>query len=524
MIGKNEDPLVVIVSNRGPFSFTQIAEDIFNVTRGEGGLVTALTGLTQQYDVLWVAAALSPDDQAWAEAHNGEPQMIEDIRLQLVSTDPAAYSQYYNTIANPLLWFIHHQLWNVPLKPDIDSSVWDAWENGYKAVNRKMAEVVAQTIKDEQRPVIVYPQDYHLYLLPRFLSEMVGENVHIQPFIHIPWPGPDAWRLLPRAMRNSILKSLLCSNRIGFQTARDAFNFVQTARFYLDEAHSRGSRNSIEYRGRTVSATAYPISIDVKKVEAMAEESEVHLLKQRLLNYTSDNKVILRVDRIEPSKNILRGLHAFRALLENHPEHLGKVQMLMLLVPSRMEVPEYHHYVQLLTAEAGLINAEYSESLWEPVRIIMGNNYSRAIAAFQIYDVLLVNPIADGMNLVAKEGVLINQRNGVLILSEYAGAFYELGDHALIVNPFDIHNTAETMHEALTMSAVEREERLLALRTQVQKAGIKHWFNNQMEDALRDMSTQARKSSTSATDSAERSAASTTGNGTSTAATASDKA
>jgi trehalose 6-phosphate synthase len=511
------DPLVVIVSNRGPFSFTKEVNEngdvSFKSTRGEGGLVTALAGLMQHYEVLWVAAALGEGDEAWAQANNDEAQEIGGTRLQLVRLDADAYNAYYNIIANPLLWFIHHQLWNIPFKPDIDKATWDAWEQGYVAVNRHMAQVVAKTIKDETRPVIVLPQDYHLYLLPKYLRQMVSPDVHIQPFIHIPWPGPDAWRMLPEAIRNTVMDSLLQSNRIGFQTKRDAFNFVQTGRFYLDDAHSLGSRDSLEYHGRKINATSYPISIDVEKLESMVDQSEVQLLKQHLLNQTSDNKIILRVDRIEPSKNILRGLTAFRALLEAHPEHQGKVQMLMLLVPSRMDVPEYQQYVQMLTAEAGLINAEYSNSLWEPVRIIMGNNYPRAIAAFQIYDLLLVNPIADGMNLVAKEGALINQRNGVLLLSEHAGAFYELGDHALIVNPFDIHNTAEAMHEALTMPAAERETRAQALREQVRSADIKVWFNTQMDDALRDMKTQAKKSSTPETPSAKKSAAPRTNGG-----------
>ncbi|MFW5696902.1 MAG: alpha,alpha-trehalose-phosphate synthase (UDP-forming) [Phototrophicaceae bacterium] len=481
----SSSPLVVIVSNRGPISFTQNKDGSFNQERGQGGLVTALAGVITHYDVLWVASALSKDDEKWAEAHDDQAQEIEGTRLRLVRLNRKAYEMYYNHIANPLLWFIHHQMWNIPRKPDIDKATWDAWEKGYVAINKQLAEVVAEQVQNVNRPVIVLPQDYHLYMFPHFLRKLVGPNVQIQPFIHIPWPGPDSWRLLPEMMRTPIFSSLLASDRIGFQTKRDAFNFVQTCRFYLEDAHSYGSRDSIEYKGRKVQAVSYPISIDVDKVQQIKDEPQTSLLRSRIMSFAGDSKIILRVDRTEPSKNILRGLQAFRELLVSRPEHRGKVQMLMLLVPSRMDVEEYQDYLQAIMAEAGMINAEYSDSFWEPVRIIVGNNYPRAIAAFQLYDVLLVNPIADGMNLVAKEGALVNERNGVLILSENAGAVYELGDQALVINPFDIHSTALAMDRALKMSAAEREKRAKAMNRQVINASVKTWFRRQLDDALK---------------------------------------
>jgi trehalose 6-phosphate synthase len=308
--------------------------------------------------------------------------------------------------------------------------------------------------------------------------------VQIQPFCHIPWPGPDAWRILPAAMREMLLIGLLDSNRVGFQTQKDAFNFVQTCRFYLPDAHSQGSRNSIHYHGRKIEAKAYPISVDVEKVEAIAEEIETKLFKTQLINQIGDNRLILRTDRVEPSKNILRSLQAFRTLLERYPEHRGKIQMVALLVPSRMEVSEYQVYLKEIMAEGGLINADFSDGFWEPVRIIVGSNYNRAIAAMQLYDVLLVNPLADGMNLVAKEGALVNQRDGVLLLSEMAGAFYELGEHALTVSPFDVHSTAETLHQALIMPAEEKSRRAEKLRERVRDANVKLWFQTQVNDAL----------------------------------------
>ena len=347
--------------------------------------------------------------------------------------------------------------------------------------------------------MIVFIQDFHLYLVPHFLRARMGNKIQIQPFIHIPWPGPDAWRILPGDMRNDILHSLLQADRVGFQTRKDAFNFVQTCRFYLPDAHSQGSRDTIFYQDRAIKAIAYPISVDVEKIATIAEEPQTHLLKSQLINFIGDRKLILRVDRIEPSKNILRGLEAYHALLEYHPEHRGKVQMFALLVPSRMEVNEYQDYLKEIMALAGMINAEYSDAFWEPVRIIVGENYPRALAAMQLYDVLLVNPLADGMNLVAKEGVLCNQRHGVLVLSEHAGAYYELGEYAITVSPFDIDGTAEAMHQGLTMPEHERRKRSENLRKIVSASGANRWFLNQVEDAFRALNSQAKKSSTSST-------------------------
>lgn len=483
---KQENPLIVIASNRGPFSFETKEDGGYRVRRGSGGLVTALSALAKKHDVLWVASAMSDADRQWATEQGDQIEEVEEIYLKLVIHNEDQYQRYYNTISNPLLWFIQHQLWDIPRSPTITRQTWDAWEDGYQPINKGFAEAIAHSLVDQdpQRPVIIFVQDYHLYMVPHYLREIVGDRVQIQPFIHIPWPGPDAWRILPAEIRTPMLASLLQSDRVGFQTEKDAFNFVQTCRFYLPGAHSRGSRNSIEYKGRHVGANAYPISVDVEKVKELAEEPQTQLLKSQLINFISDRRLILRVDRIEPSKNILRGLTAYRTLLEEYPEHQGKVQMMALLVPSRMEVDEYQDYLQQIMAQAGMINAEFSDAFWEPIRIVVGDNYHRAIGAMQFYDVLLVNPIADGMNLVAKEGVLVNQRNGVLLLSEHAGAFYELGDHALTVSSFDVYGTAQAMHQALTMSAVEREERATALRQIVEQADVRRWFYDQLDDAL----------------------------------------
>ncbi len=518
-----ENPLVVIASNRGPFAFSANEDGTFTSERGAGGLVTALSAIAQRYDVLWVAAALSDGDRLWAEAHHDQPQTVDETRIQLLRIEPAVYDQYYNVIANPLLWFIHHQLWDIPRQPNFTRDMWAAWHDGYVYVNRLFAEAVARSVTDElrngQRPVLIFPQDYQLHLMPLYLREKLGQAVQIQPFLHIPWPGPDAWRILPQEVRATLFSAMLSSDRIGFQTQKDAFNFVQTMRFYLPDAHSYGSRDSVVYHERKIEAKSYPISIDVEKVEEIVEARETQLLKAQLFNYIGDSRLVLRVDRIEPSKNILRSLQSYAELLELYQEWHGKVRMLNLLVPSRMEVQEYQDYLGAVMAEAGMINARYSDGFWEPVRIIVGGNYARALAAMQVYDVLVVNPLADGMNLVAKEGVLVNQRDGVLLLSEYAGAYYELGDNAMIVSPFDIHGTAHALHRALSMPQEERRQRAEALREQVKQADVNAWFRNQVDHALAAVTSQPNSASTPETPAVSTSAESRTSGGVSAADT-----
>ncbi len=503
----DNNPLIVIASNRGPYAFTETEDGDFKAQRGAGGLVTALWALAEKHEVLWVASAISEADKKWAKQQNGKPSTVEDINLMLIESPSDRYDSFYNMIANPLLWFIQHEMWNIPRTPSLNKDMWAAWEEGYVWVNQQFAESVAAVVQNEtgDRPVVIMPQDYHLYLMPSMLREKVGPKFQIQPFIHIPWPGPNGWRILPEPIRNQVFQSLLASDRIGFQTKRDAFNFVQTCRFYLDDAHSYGSRVSIEYQGRKVHATAYPISVDVEKVSEIAEEPATTLQKNQLMSVVGDTQVILRTDRVEPSKNILRGLEAYRDLLTRYPEHRGNVQFLQLLVPSRMSVDEYATYLKDIMATAAMINADFSEEFWEPVRTIVGNNYSRALAAMQLYDVLLINPIADGMNLVAKEGALVNNRDGVLVLSENAGAFYELGDDALIVSPFDTFGTANALHQALTMPREEKTRRAANMRRQVQQNDVRQWFRNQLSDALSAFDNQSKNDETSSTPSAKTS-------------------
>ncbi|MGD9048932.1 MAG: trehalose-6-phosphate synthase [Anaerolineae bacterium] len=473
---------LIIAANRAPVTFEQTESGTLEYQRGSGGLVTALTGLCRHTDATWIACAQTEADIAWGR---GQVAFDEDATVGVRFLSPAqeVYDGYYNVIANPLLWFLQHSMWDVPRAPIIDRATWHAWEDGYRAVNCQFADAIAQQVLASAQPTLVMLQDYHLYLVARYLRAALRK--HQRPttlhFVHIPWPGPEYWRILPPAMREAILNSLCALDLLGFQTQADAENFLRTCQTHLPRAKVRYKRGSVRYKKHVTHVRDFPISIDVSALRQLEVSAEVAEQRQELEDLVADQKLILRIDRIEPSKNIVRGFLAFEEMLELYPEHRGKVKLLALLVPSRMDVDEYTHYLDGLMATAGRVNATYGDSEWEPVRVLVGDSYPRAVAAMQLYDVLLVNAIVDGMNLVAKEGPIVNTRDGVLILSERAGARQQLEPGALIVSPCDVYATAEAMHQALVMPSAERRERARELCRLVEEEDIAAWLCRQLE-------------------------------------------
>jgi trehalose 6-phosphate synthase len=258
-------------------------------------------------------------------------------------------------------------------------------------------------------------------------------------------------------------------------------NFIRTCQSHLPRAYVKYKKGRVWYRNHATYVRDFPISIDVGSLRQLAESQEVAEYLSEIQDIVGNQKLILRIDRIEPSKNILRGFHAFEEMLELYPEHRGQVKFLALLVPSRMDVDEYQDYLNELMAAAGRVNAQYGTSEWEPVRVLVGDSYPRAVAALQLYDVLLVNAIADGMNLVAKEGPIVNRRYGVLILSERAGARQQLEPGAIVISPCDVYATAEALHQALVISPEERAERAARLRWLIEREDITAWLCHQLE-------------------------------------------
>ncbi len=479
---------LIIASNHGPVTFRKDENgDLQPVRSGGGGLVTALSGIAQHVDACWIASAQSDEDKAWQGGEVPIGEGGESIKVKFVTSDEAAYNGYYKVIANPLLWFLQHSMWDIFRSPTIDRTTWQNWQNGYQVVNRSFGEAVARQILSDQRPALVMLQDYHLYLAPYFIRRVLRPKAKytLMHFIHIPWPGAEDWAYLPPRMRQGILEGLLAVDLLGFQTREDGLNFIRTCESHLPHAHVNFKQGRVWYRNHTTNVRDFPISIDVKSLRHLAESEEVAEQHKAILEQYGGRLLILRIDRIEPSKNIVRGFLAFDELLELHPEHRGKVQFLALLVPSRMEVEEYQSYLNELMGAAGQVNAKYGDSSWEPVRVVVGENYTRAVAAMQLYDVLLVNSIADGMNLVAKEGPVVNQQGGVLILSERTGARQQLESGALIIPPLDISATALAMHQALIMPAEERQEKAGRLCSLIEREDIVDWLCRQLETIVK---------------------------------------
>jgi trehalose 6-phosphate synthase len=476
------DRALIIAANRAPVTIEQAGDGTLEFQRGGGGLVTALTGLCRYTDATWIACARTEADSVWRQ---GSVDLEDGSRIcvQFLSPDGNAYEGYYNVIANPLLWFLQHSMWDVPRAPVIDRATWEAWEGGYRAVNCQFADAIARQVRATERPTLVLLQDYHLYLVARYLRAELRK--HQRPatlhFVHIPWPGPEYWRILPPAMREAILNSLCAVDVLGFQTHADALNFLRTCETHLPRASIKYKRQRVRYKKHTTHVRDFPISIDVEALRQLAASSEVAVHRAELEDVVGHQSLILRIDRIEPSKNIVRGFLAFEELLELYPEHRGQVKFLTLLVPSRMDVDEYRNYLDELMAAAGRVNATYGDSEWEPVRVLVGDSYPRAVAALQLFDVLLVNAIVDGMNLVAKEGPIVNGRDGVLVLSERVGARQQLEQGAIIVSPCDVYATAKALHRALVMPSQERHERAEGLRLLIEREDIAAWLCRQLE-------------------------------------------
>jgi trehalose 6-phosphate synthase len=473
---------LIIASNRGPVSFSAGEDGDLELQRSGGGLVTALLGLAQNVEISWLAAGITDLERDWS---SGPVSLAEDgrsIDLHLVPIEPETYDGYYNVIANPLLWFLQHSMWDFVSSPTITRSTWKAWEEGYVEVNRQFAQALARMIRASSKPSLVMIQDYHLYLAARQLRSTLGRRFSytLSHFIHIPWPGPEDWGILPPGMRQMILEGLTAVDLLGFQTREDSLNFIRTVESFLPRAYVSYRKGRIWYRNHSTHVRDFPISLDVADLKRLSASEEVAQYRTQFAEESRGMQLIVRVDRAEPSKNIVRGFEAFGEMLEMYPEHRGKVRFYALLVPSRLEVEEYQQYHDHFNAAAGWINATYGSSEWEPVRLLLGDNYPRAIAALQLYDVLLVNSIADGMNLVAKEGPIVNQRNGVEVLSERTGARQQLEPGAMIISPCDVYATAEALHQALTMDSEERLSRATRLRQIVEENDINTWFKDQV--------------------------------------------
>ena len=476
------DRQLILLSNRGPATFERDEDGELTARRGGGGLVTALTGLLRHRDALWIASAMTEEDADMSRRHGerGFDVDVEDTtyRIRLVASDAAAYDRFYNVIANPLLWFIQHYLWDLSNVPDIREAERDAWSNGYEVVNRDLAEAALEEIEDSEEPLVMM-HDYHLYTCPAIIRKQ-RPDAFLHHFVHIPWTHTDAWRILPADIRTSIFEGLLANDIIGFHTSTYCNNFLQCCRELMG-LDTDFRRQAVMYDGHETWVRPYPLAIDADGFERVAAGPEVAAYEEEILRRRRDH-LILRVDRADLSKNVLRGFTAFDIFLEQHPEFREHVTFIAHLQPSRQDVPEYVEYLEKIEALVAVVNHRHGTTDWMPIDLRLRDDFEEAVALYKHFDLLLVNAMWDGMNLVSKEGPLVNTRDGMIVLSENTGAHEELGDCALSVNPFDVQEQADAMYRALTASPEERGRRMARLQEIIRSRTPSDWVDDQLAD------------------------------------------
>jgi trehalose 6-phosphate synthase len=472
---------LIVASNRGPLTFERRAGGKLAPQRGTGGLVTALAGALEASSGLWVAAAMSKGDRELA-TRDGPVDLRDegvDYRLRFISIQPRIYDHYYNWIANGLLWFVHHYLWDTVRSPSFSRDIQRAWDD-YANVNRIFADVLAAEGARRRLSPVYLVQDYHLSLVPRLLRERMP-NALIAHFSHTPFAGSTYLRVLPARIRESLLRGLLGADVLGFHSQDWASNFLMSARS-VPGARVDLARWRISYEGREILVRTHPVSVDLGPMRQLAASEEVATLRRELAAWAGDAKLILRVDRLELTKNIVRGFHAYEALLAREPSWRRRVKFLALLSPSRQELREYRAYTEECLAAADRVNRRFGDRSWTPVEVRVRDDYAAAIAAYGLYDVLLVNPVIDGLNLVAMEGPLVNRHRGVLALSRNAGAYGRLSRYALGLNPFDLAETTDVLAEALRMPEYERARRARGLARLVLANPPERWVGDQLRD------------------------------------------
>lgn len=483
---------LIIASNRGPVAFSRDDSDKLVAKKGAGGLVTALSQVMTKASGVWIASAMTPGDREIIRSQGDEHIKVEiegrDLNLRYLVFPRDSFEQYYNRISNQILWFMQHSLWNLALQPQFTEETHEAWL-AYREVNHRFSEAIAEELTGTAADSPVMLHDYHLMLVADGLRKHVAD-AFCYHFTHSPWSPPEGMRVLPLNIARELLEGMLASDLVGFQSARWAHNFLACCEELLG-AKVDYRRRKIVFNDRQTSASVYPISIDVQAVRELARSQEAEIHRRWMEKVTGGRKVIIRVDRMELSKNVVRGFRAYGHFLARYPEWKERVVHLALLYPSRRALPEYRSYEAEVLAVHDQINSTHGTDDWQPIVLVNEDNYVRALACLRYYDVLIVNPIADGMNLVAKEGPAVNETDGVLILSTHAGAASELSHGALSVNPFDISDLAETINIALSMNPEERRDRASLLRQVVEHNNPSKWVWHQLRDIKR-MSAKTR--------------------------------
>jgi len=450
----------MVVSNRGPLTFRAAPDGALVPVRAAGGLASSLHRILAGSGTTWASVTLGAADRAAV----AQGLMHEDgLDLLPVVIDDDTYRQAYDVVANTTLWYCHHHLFDLPHRPRFDRHWRAAWE-GYRVYNRAMADVVAARAGEGDT---VFVQDYHFSLLGRMLAE-ARPDLRAVHFLHTPFAAPDMLAVLPDDVRAELLDGMAGYAACGFHCHQWEAGFAA--------CYAAAGRPA----PRTFVA---PLGPDPDALETEAASPRCAAATAALRVEVGGRRIIARTDRMEPSKNIVRGMLAFEELLTTHPEWRGQVVHVASAYPSRQGLAEYLAYAADVEHTAERINHAFGDEGWTPIMLSVEDDWARSLAALTLSDVLLVNPVRDGLNLVAKEGPLLNSADGVLVLSHQAGAWDELalsGGGALGINPFDVAGTADTLHAALSMDAPERKARAAALRGAVRGRTAADWWADQL--------------------------------------------
>jgi trehalose 6-phosphate synthase/phosphatase len=465
----NSSPRLIIVSNRLPFVVQQ-EEGNLSLKSGSGGLATALAPVLRDRGGIWVGStgAEDLDEQKVAELFK-QNERSQGFRFAPVFLSKEEVALYYEGFSNEVIWPLFHDLQTLcRFVPEY----WEAYQN----VNRKFAAAVMQRALPED---FLWVHDYHLMLLGQELRQ-AGATQKIGFFLHIPFPSMDIFLKLP--WRFQIIHGLLQYDLIGFQTMRDKRNFIQCVKTLVKDARISNTKvlQSCKIGQREVRIGAFPISIDYRDFEAAANSVEVAEEVKTLKKSMHNQLLVFSIDRLDYTKGIVYRLEAIRRFLMQYPDFQKKIQFIQLVVPSRAEIPKYHELKEEINRLVGEINSQYTREGWVPIHHLYRSfGRKELLAHYRAAEIMLITPVKDGMNLVAKEYIACNiEENGVVVLSEFAGATAQLHREALLVNPYDVLGMAAAIHAAVNMPFAERKKRMRLMRRDLKKSDIFWWVEN----------------------------------------------
>lgn len=461
---------LIVVSNRLPFALDSTGEDLWTVTPATGGLVSAIEPVLRERGGIWIG---------WPGTAGEIPQapLTKATRNAGYKVVPVALSEterdeFYYGYSNEVIWPLFHDLQNFC---NFEPGYWQA----YKQVNERYADAIARSAQPDD---FIWAHDYHLMYVAQALRERGASRdlSRLTFFLHIPFPPYDIFAKLPQQQR--LLRALLQFDLIGFQTRRDVRNFIQCVRRVMSEAKivARRELQLVRFEKREIRVGHFPIGIDFDSFEKGAKSETVEKKAQRLRVTFPGCQLILGSDRLDYSKGIPERLRAFRTAVELYPELRGRVVLIQVVVPSRVEIPRYHEFKNRIDRLVGDINGRFSTSTWLPVQYHFRSlDRDDLLAHYRACDIAFVTPLKDGMNLVAKEYCVCRiEEDGVLILSQFAGAAEQLKPDAVLVNPYDVEQMAEAIVNAFRMNEAERIARMKRMRRVVREENVFWWVDS----------------------------------------------